>query len=58
MPDAPGALLHTGRLQAGDYRLSYTPIDQVGNQGETHELAFSVNPNLTIRRTYLPIGLR
>ena len=53
--DSAGPLLRLGRLATGSYRLRYQPIDAVGNAGDTHELAFTVNPNLPVRRMFLPV---
>jgi hypothetical protein len=53
--DSAGQLLRLGRLADGSYRLRYQPIDAIGNAGETRELAFAVNPNLPVRREFLPV---
>jgi hypothetical protein len=53
--DSPGPLLRLGRLANGSYRLRYQAIDAAGNAGDTRELAFAVNPDLPVWRTFLPI---
>jgi hypothetical protein len=52
--DAPGPLLRIGRLATGSYRLRYQAVDTSGNAGEIRELAFAVNPDLPVRRMFLP----
>jgi hypothetical protein len=58
MPDIDGSSLETGKLQNGIYRLTYRAMDKTGNQGEQHELNFSVNTNLAISSVYVPIIAR
>jgi hypothetical protein len=58
MPDTDGSLLETNKLQNGAYRLIYQAVDKVGNQGEQHELSFSVNTDLVVSSVYLPIVAR
>jgi hypothetical protein len=53
--EAPGALLRLGTLATGGYKLHYQAIDAAGNAGATRELAFAVNPNLPVRRIFLPL---
>ena len=55
--DSPGPLLRLGQLANGSYRLRYQAIDASGNAGEIRELAFAVNPNLPVRRMFLPVLL-
>jgi len=53
--DSAGPLLRLGRLANGSYHLYYQPIDAVGNAGDTRELVFAVNPDLPVRRMFLPL---
>ncbi len=55
MGEVDGALLSTGKLQNGSYRLRYEAIDRAGNQSEARELVFVINPELKILRGYLPL---
>lgn len=52
--ESPGAVLRTGKLQNGSYRLRYQPIDRAGNQGALSELAFQVNTAIRMYQSYLP----
>jgi hypothetical protein len=56
--DSTGPLLRLGRLATGSYRVRYQPIDAAGNTGDTRELAFAVNPNLPVRRMFVPLMLQ
>lgn len=56
--ESGGGLLRTGKLQAGSYRLRYQAIDSVGNTSPTYEMVFSINPNLAVKRTFLPLTMR
>jgi PA14 domain-containing protein len=58
MPDIGGRVLETGKLQDGVYRLIYQAVDNVGNQGEQHELSFMVNTDLVFSNVYLPLVAR
>jgi hypothetical protein len=53
--ESSGPLLGLGQLVNGSYRLRYQAIDASGNAGATRELTFAVNPNLAVRRMYLPM---
>ncbi len=53
--DSPGPLLRLGQLATGSYRLHYQAIDAAGNAGDIYELAFAVDPNLPVRRIFLPL---
>ena len=56
--ESPGALLPIGTLANGSYRLQYQAIDKAGNQSELYELAFTVNIDLPVLRSYLPLVSR
>ena len=53
--DSPGPLLRLGQLANGSYRLRAQAIDASGNAGDIRELAFAVDPNLSVRRVFLPV---
>jgi hypothetical protein len=53
--ESRGALLRLGQLATGSYRLRYQAIDVAGNTGATRELAFGVDPNLPVRRMFMPL---
>jgi hypothetical protein len=53
-----GDRLDIGKLQNGTYHLRYAPIDKAGNEGDLREIAFTVDTNLTVYRTYLPVAGR
>ncbi len=44
--DQPGAILRLGRLQTGVYWMQYQAVDWAGNSSSTHDLLFSVDPNM------------
>jgi hypothetical protein len=56
--ESPGALLKTGRLDNGDYRLRYQSIDNAGNASDVRELAFKVDTNMVVHRSFLPLSSR
>jgi hypothetical protein len=53
--DSPGPLLRLGQLANGSYRLRAQAIDASGNAGDIRELAFAVDPNLSVRQIFLPV---
>jgi len=56
--DSPGAVLDLNMLQNASYHLRYAAVDKANNQGDQRDLIFTVNTDLAVYRTYLPVAGR